>query len=93
LDVPDVEGWAWSHFLTPNPRLFKDSSMPKAFACTGGRHRHREIFSTKLNLPRAAVVQSEAFHYAQQQGLYVRTQSGESVVLAEPPRGFKAAEW
>jgi hypothetical protein len=40
-----------------------------------------------------AVVQSEAFHYAQQQGLYVRTQSGESVVLAEPPRGFKAAEW
>jgi hypothetical protein len=40
-----------------------------------------------------AVVQSEAFHYAQQQGLYVLTQSGESVVLAESPRGFKAAEW
>jgi hypothetical protein len=40
-----------------------------------------------------AVVQSEAFHYAHQQGLYVLTQSGESVVLAESPRGFKAAEW
>jgi hypothetical protein len=40
-----------------------------------------------------AVVQSEALHYAQLQGLYVLTQSGESVVLAESPRGFKAAEW
>ena len=40
-----------------------------------------------------AVVQNEAFHYAQQQGLYVLTQSGESVVFAKSPRGFKAAEW
>jgi hypothetical protein len=40
-----------------------------------------------------AAVQNEAFYYAQQQRLYVLTQSGESVVLAESPRGFKASEW
>ncbi|MDR3138940.1 MAG: hypothetical protein LBT95_04625, partial [Treponema sp.] len=31
--------------------------------------------------------------YAQQRGLYVLVQSGDSVALAEVPEGFKAREW
>jgi hypothetical protein len=40
-----------------------------------------------------AVVHGNVRRYAQKHGLYVLVQSGESVSLAEAPRGFKAAEW
>jgi hypothetical protein len=40
-----------------------------------------------------AVVHDDARDYAQKHGLYVLAQSGDSVVLAEAPHGFKATEW
>jgi hypothetical protein len=40
-----------------------------------------------------AVVHDDVCAYAQKHGLYVLAQSGESVVLAEAPSGFKATEW
>ena len=32
-------------------------------------------------------------NYAQKQGLYVITQSGDSITIADYPKGFKAREW
>ena len=40
-----------------------------------------------------AVVPDEVCRYAQKHGLYVLTQSEDTVTLAASPRGFKAAEW
>jgi hypothetical protein len=40
-----------------------------------------------------AVFHQEANDYAHEKGLYVLKQSGESAVLVDPPRGFKASEW
>jgi hypothetical protein len=40
-----------------------------------------------------AVFHQGANDYAHKKGLYVLKQSGESAVLVDPPRGFKAAEW
>ena len=40
-----------------------------------------------------AVVPDDVCLAAQKKGLYVLTQSGEAVVLAEAPSGFKAVEW
>jgi hypothetical protein len=39
------------------------------------------------------VVSGKVQEYAQKKGLYVLVQSGDSVVLAETPEGFKAREW
>ncbi|MDR1286717.1 MAG: hypothetical protein LBK08_12875, partial [Treponema sp.] len=42
----------------------------------------------------AAMVASEDVRkYALKKGLYVLVQSGDTVVLAEPPEGFKVREW
>ena len=38
-------------------------------------------------------VHESVLRYAQKQGLYVITQSGDSAVIAELPEGFKAREW
>ena len=40
-----------------------------------------------------AVVADDVCLAAQKKGLYVLTQSGEAVVLAEAPSGFRAVEW
>jgi len=40
-----------------------------------------------------AVVREDVRRYAHQNGLYVIVQSGDSVVLARAPKGFKPREW
>jgi len=39
------------------------------------------------------VVPKNVMKYAQKQGLYVVVQNGESVSIADAPKGFKAREW
>ena len=39
------------------------------------------------------IINDNVLKYALKQGLYVITQSGDSIVIAEMPQGFKAREW
>ncbi|MFP3091292.1 hypothetical protein LQZ21_13300 [Treponema sp. TIM-1] len=41
----------------------------------------------------AMVVPEHVREYAQKRGLYVLVQSGDSVIVAEAPQGFKVREW
>jgi len=40
-----------------------------------------------------AIVPENVLHYAQKKGLYVLVQSGDSVVVAETPKGFSPRKW
>ena len=40
-----------------------------------------------------SIVNENVLKYAQKQGLYVITQAGDSAVIADLPKGFKAKEW